>query len=786
MLCNRQKLAPPLPRRVPWPGWMGIPILLGCLCALAAADEITLKNGMVLRGTAVKTAGLTAALAKQNNGGPVPNISFWMVDDGVRRYFVYRRHVAQQEAVADLGAPVAFQLKQERSARTAGFPVVGNFLSMEPFDEFGRRTVKLSTQKGTVDVIQAITEIRPDHARIESLKQVWDYEIDTRTIPAAVIRSLIEKSSNRDNPSERKAAVLFYVQAQMFAEAKEELRLMKERFPEMSDWCEESDRRVGEYIGRRAINEIQRRREAGQHRLAYQFAQQFPAEHVSADVLRSAQDVVHEYELALTGRDHVLMLLDMLQAEIPLQNAQRLAALRAIVQEELHFETLERLEPFLRAESDPTLPADQKLALAYSGWLLGSANAILDLEEAIRLWDARFLVLQYLRTRQDPLAEQDILKSLEATEGISIERLALMLGNLPLPFEPPPAAPGTVSTIDVATDATQTPVRYSLLLPPEYSPAHRYPLLVVLRGEGSTFEKAVSWWGGDAAQPGWAQRRGYIVIAPHYCEENAAVYEAGSAEHEIVLRAIDHVRKRFRVDSDRIFITGHGMGGDACFDMAMSHPGVFAGAIPITGICDRFCRAYWSNAPHLPWYIVSGERDRNTLEKNSSVLNEMMKHGQEVIFCEYKERGFESYYEEQERIFEWMHSCRRVPLSETAKWQAGSLRKSDNRFYWLEARGLPDRSFPPIVWSGPGARMPHAKSYEGNMTSTGTIYVTHPGEATTIWLSPAMFDFNNRCHVRVNLKYVFNDYVKPSIEALLSDVRERGDREQLYWARLDL
>jgi hypothetical protein len=37
----------------------------------------------------------------------------------------------------------------------------------------------------------------------------------------------------------------------------------------------------------------------------------------------------------------------------------------------------------------------------------------------------------------------------------------------------------------------------------------------------------------------------------------------------------------------------------------------------------------------------------------------------------------------------------------------------------------------------------------------------------------------------VNLKYVLNDYVKPSIKALLSDVRQRGDREWLYWARLD-
>jgi hypothetical protein len=218
----------------------------------------------------------------------------------------------------------------------------------------------------------------------------------------------------------------------------------------------------------------------------------------------------------------------------------------------------------------------------------------------------------------------------------------------------------------------------------------------------------------------------------------------------------------------------------------MSHPGLFAGAIPFTGFCDRSCRAYWNNAPHLGWYVVGGELDRNTVEANASVLNEMMKHGQNVIYCDYKNRGYETYPEEQERLFEWMNAQRRVALRDVTKWEAGSLRKTDNEFYWLRANALPDRFYPPISWDEPHPKLPAPKSFEGYITPTGSIFITHPGESTTLWLNPELFDFKNRCQVRMKGKYLYNEFVKPSIEALLSDLRERGDRERLYWARLDL
>ncbi|MEZ6051017.1 MAG: hypothetical protein R3C02_06440 [Planctomycetaceae bacterium] len=98
--------------------------------------------------------------------------------------------------------------------------------------------------------------------------------------------------------------------------------------------------------------------------------------------------------------------------------------------------------------------------------------------------------------------------------------------------------------------------------------------------------------------------------------------------------------------STRPGFLGHGMGGDAAFDIGMSHPDYFAGVIPIIGVCDQHCKVYWDNAPELAWYVVGGEKDRDTLD-NAKVLNRMMIGGYDLTYAEYIERGYESYFEEK-------------------------------------------------------------------------------------------------------------------------------------------
>ncbi len=767
-----------------------------CFCLLLAlflicgsrlgADEVTLKNGMRLQGRAVRMGGMSVATSKENNRGPVPSTAYYEIDDDVRRYYIHQRFVRGVEQVAELGPIVSFKMKTERRTRGIGFSAVGSFVSVEPFDEFGRRTVTLMTQKGPVPIVQAITHLRPDYCTLVGLEHAWEYNVDTRSIPPAVLKSVIERASNRDDRSDRKAAVQFYVQTQLYEYAQAELKQIAERFEDQKEWCEQTQLLLDELIARRVINEIERRQLAGQHQQAMYAAKLLPEGQINADISQRVRDLLANYEDALVKRDLIVMQLDLLQAELPTEQSQRLSSMRAILAEEMQYELMPRLDPFLRAIDDNTLQPAQKLALAYSAWLLGTDQATLDLDEAIRLWDARFQILEFLRTERDPERSRTILQTLNEMESISVPRVARMITNLPLPYRPGDVQPTVPSEVTFTVESSGKTVKYTVVLPPEYSPAHSYPLLVVLRSERSTTKSAAQIWAGTPENPGWAQRRGYIVIAPAYCSDETVEYNAGTVDLESILLAMNHARKRFHVNSDRIFVTGHGMGGDTCFDVALSHPGLFAGIIPINGNGGPIAKAYRHNGPKDRWYIVSGERDRALLDQNASFLNKMINQGQQVIYCEYKARGFEGYFEEQERIFDWMQLQQRTPLSEQTEFECGILRKTDTQMYWVQAGGFSDRYFPPIDWGSPTLKLPVTRPFNARISPSGLIRITHPGTSTTVWLSPESFDFSKKCEVRVNNREAFRDFVKPTLEDLLTDLRSRGDRERLYWVRLTL
>jgi len=168
------------------------------------------------------------------------------------------------------------------------------------------------------------------------------------------------------------------------------------------------------------------------------------------------------------------------------------------------------------------------------------------------------------------------------------------------------------------------------------------------------------------------------VIAPEYLQKDQEKYQDNVTAHYAVIRSIRDARKRFSVDSDRVFLAGHGTGADAAFDIGMSHPGLFAGVIPIAGKTSAFNLHYWQNAKDLPWYIVGGELDRDTLDHNSLVVNRMMRHGYDVIYAEYIGRGYENYYEEIHNLFNWMELHQRLKYPK--EFEEKILRPIDNRF----------------------------------------------------------------------------------------------------------
>jgi predicted esterase len=754
------------------------------------AGEVLLKNGMRLEGSPVFIAGLTTTLVNQSKG-PTDTSPVLMVVTGMKRYFVHRRGVQKVVNSADLSRYETFKMLQPKRGRKKIVAVIGGFSNVGPFDEYGRRTVTLRTKRGFLDVVQGITEITPHYLKLSGVTHNWEYAIATNSVPEEMLDRIIRKTIDPTNPDDRMAVVRFYTQAGRYSRAFAEIESIVRDFPELKETLDDVTLRLRTLYATELLHEVQRRRSAGQHKLAVSASTRFPTQRMSEVVLRDVREMAAEYNDARRQIQKARMLLGDLQSQLKDQKLlDSVMPLRSLVSRELDYETLERLEAFLQFADDETLSAKEKLAMAYSGWILGSSNALTNLETTVRLWEARFTVREYLRT-DDPFKQQDLMRKLRELEGVDATKIAGMIPLLPPLIETPEIQPRKVLQIEIPEknlnpdkEKIET-ISYSVLLPPEYNPHHQYPLIVTLRPSFRSAEKQISWWGGSESNPGQSQRRGYIVIAPEYLQGDQKSYDYSTAAHTVVIQSIRDARKRFNIDSDRLFLSGHGIGGDAAFDIGMSHPDLFAGVMPITGIIGHYCKWNWINAKHVAWYVVGGERDRESLERNSRVLYRMMQQKFDVLYAEYIARGYESYHEEIENLFDWMDLHRRVKYIKEI--EAKILRPSDNRFYWIKTAEFARNVTPSTVLKETRVNRVSPLGLEVKVRSGNTIIISRTAaKRNTLFLSPKLIDFDKKVTVRVRGRNRYHDFVDPDISVMLDDFRLRGDRQKLYWAKLEM
>lgn len=131
-------------------------------------------------------------------------------------------------------------------------------------------------------------------------------------------------------------------------------------------------------------------------------------------------------------------------------------------------------------------------------------------------------------------------------------------------------------TIHIVSPSREGPsVAYRL--PNGYDHAKRHPMIVCMPSEWGAAESVID---HAAAMLGMAAR-GFLFVSP-----DGAV---GGAFHQTSMTApgmprfLRETRRRFHIDSDRVFLFGMGEGAGAAWVMAMMHPDLFAGVIAISG-----------------------------------------------------------------------------------------------------------------------------------------------------------------------------------------------------------
>jgi predicted esterase len=121
-------------------------------------------------------------------------------------------------------------------------------------------------------------------------------------------------------------------------------------------------------------------------------------------------------------------------------------------------------------------------------------------------------------------------------------------------------------------------VPYRVFLPSGYSASKKYPLVVLLHGAGGDETDFVEAYRG--LWPKLAEERGYILASVNG-RGPLSGYTKESGGEQDVLDVMEIVKQRYSVDTAKVYLGGHSMGGGGTWKIGLTYQDKFAGFIPI-------------------------------------------------------------------------------------------------------------------------------------------------------------------------------------------------------------
>ncbi len=772
-------------------------IVLALASTLCGEQQVRLRSGFVMRGSVLEIASINQNPFAGTAGSEVQVLPIWLIDDGLRRCYVHKLGmIAEVTPIEGVRNRIEFWQPVAPGNRTiAG---IGPLLAVSPFNSYGQRIVEVrQTDAARISIIQGITEINARYAKVEGLKSTpsyaWDMRVATDSIDSEQLRQVFRQRIDQSNYDRRLEIVRFYIEAELFGEARDEVERLMKDFPDEASLTAQLQSLV-QRQWTQLFDEAKLRRDAGQYELAKSVLQNFPVNEVAGATRLEVQDTIDSIDAKIAeGR----RLIEQLTAQLEtLGDGDRKQTLLTLVEEisaGLSLDTLARLSDYGRLGGVENVPVDNRISLAIGGWLLGSGSGLQNIAIATSLVEVRKLVAKYLAS-SDADERKAILAELRKLEGADPNFVSKMLPLLPPPLAlPEEAKHESIAGMYLIDEKVRGVLGgdYILQLPPEYNPLRSYPCVVALHPVGGSAEAQLDYWSGPPATDGQSRlgqgaRHGFVVIAPRWTRTGQSGYESTAREHAEVLTAVRDAMRRVSIDSDRVFLAGLGNGGSAAWDIAVSHPDIWAGMICVSGEANQYLRHYNRNAKSIPMYLVFGEiaGDKAPLLRNGDVLDDYMAPGFDAIVVMYRGRGPEPFYEEIHNLFDWMQLATHRRRDPPQRIEASSMRHGDQFFWWLEMTKIMDNiAIDPLLWD----QTPHPRAAEvvASIGEGNVVRVTQgPADQFILYFSPEMgLKMDQPIIIRYRSRRIDFQF-DGSLDTMLEDARTRGDRKHPYWGSL--
>ncbi|HWH69700.1 MAG TPA: prolyl oligopeptidase family serine peptidase [Candidatus Sulfotelmatobacter sp.] len=196
---------------------------------------------------------------------------------------------------------------------------------------------------------------------------------------------------------------------------------------------------------------------------------------------------------------------------------------------------------------------------------------------------------------------------------------------------------------------------YLLFLPQGYEQSRqKWPLMLFLHGSGES--------GSDLAKVKAHGPPKVVESKPDFPFILVSPQSSGRGWNPDTLNALlDDIIRKYRVDKDRVYLTGLSMGGYGTWTLAAAHPEKFAAVAPI---CGGGTPADASKLAKLPIWVFHGAKDPTVpIARSKEMVEALEAVGAKVKFTVYPEAGHDSWTEtyNNPEFYTWLLAQKRHP-----------------------------------------------------------------------------------------------------------------------------
>jgi|SRR5262245_14781416 len=228
----------------------------------------------------------------------------------------------------------------------------------------------------------------------------------------------------------------------------------------------------------------------------------------------------------------------------------------------------------------------------------------------------------------------------------------VIAADSPSPGKQVPAA--TTVKVKAETGDREVTLRYQLYLPADYETkqSEKWPLVLFLHGSGERgddIEKVKIHGPPKLASQG--KHFPFVVCSPQ-CPTGSR-WNADELS-----KLVDELANNYRVDRQRLYVTGLSMGGAGTWSLVSAYPEKFAAAMPLCGRGDLGAIEKLARTP--TWVLVGGKDRPETVQNCQEMASALAKAGGKGRFTLYFELPHDCWtvtYNNPE-VYDWLLSHR--------------------------------------------------------------------------------------------------------------------------------